>query len=61
VAAIEARRPFAERLAADPALADRLTPGEIAALLAPEAYTGLAATSAREVAGGPPPAAGNRP
>ena len=33
----------------------------IAALLAPEAYTGLAATSAREAAGGAPPAAGNRP
>jgi 3-carboxy-cis,cis-muconate cycloisomerase len=47
-----ARRSFAERLAADPVVAGRLTPAEIAALLAPEAYAGLAPTLARGVAAG---------
>ena len=51
-------RPFAETLAEEPEVSDRLTPEQIQALLDPTAYTGVCslfaergAARAREVAG----------
>ena len=54
MAAFEQRRPLADLLAADPRVTAHLAPAEIADLLRPEAYTGLAGVFVDRVAEAPP-------
>ena len=53
MAAFEQRRPLADLLVGDPRVTAYLSAAEIAALLRPEAYTGLAGVFVDRVAGAP--------